>query len=85
MIFVAILVILFSIQRLGTQNVGYSFAPSILIWYSFITFISIYNIAKHDTSVFQAFHPKYIYDYFRINSKQGWKSLGGIVLCITGM
>lgn len=84
MISVAILVILFSVQRFGTQKVGYSFAPAILIWYLFISFIGIYNIAKHDTSVFKAFYPKYIFDYFRRNSKQGWISLGGIVLCITG-
>jgi len=84
MISVAILVILFSVQRFGTQKVGYSFAPAILIWYLFISIIGIYNISKHDTSVFKAFYPKYIFDYFRRNSKQGWISLGGIVLCITG-
>lgn len=85
MISVAILIILFSVQRFGTHKVGYSFAPAILIWYSFISIIGIYNIAKHDTSVFKAFYPKYIFDYFKRNSKQGWVSLGGIVLCITGM
>lgn len=84
MISVAILVILFYLQRFGTQKVGYSFAPAILIWFLFIAFIGIYNIAKHDASVFKAFYPKYIFDYFRRNSKQGWISLGGIVLCITG-
>eukprot|EP00253_Pinus_taeda_P020801 PITA_20801 len=84
MISVAILVILFYLQRFGTQKVSYSFAPAILIWFLFLAFIGIYNIAKHDASVFKAFYPKYIFDYFRRNSKQGWISLGGIVLCITG-
>lgn len=80
----AILLVLFYVLRFGTQKVGYSVAPAVLIWYSFIALIGIYNIAKHDTSVFQAFHPKYIFYYFRKNSNQGWISLGGIVLCITG-
>ena len=85
MISVVILVILFSVQRFGTQKVGYSFAPAILIWYSFIAFIGIYNIAKYDTTVFRAIYPNYIFEYFRRNSKRGWTSLGGIVLCITGI
>lgn len=84
MITVAILFVLFYVQRFGTQTVGYTFAPVVLIWYLFIALIGIYNIAQHGTSVFQSFHPKYIFYYFRRNSKQGWISLGGIVLCITG-
>eukprot|EP01018_Ginkgo_biloba_P006315 Gb_07512 [translate_table: standard] len=84
MISIAILVVLFSIQRFGTHKVGYTFAPAILIWLLFIGLIGIYNFIKHDSSVIRAFNPKYIYDYFRRNAKQGWISLGGIVLCMTG-
>eukprot|EP00253_Pinus_taeda_P035550 PITA_35550 len=84
MISVAILVMLFSFQRFGTQKVGYSFAPAILIWYSSIAFIGIYNIVKYDTSVFRAFYPIHIFEYFRRDSQRAWISLGGIVLCVTG-
>eukprot|EP00253_Pinus_taeda_P000857 PITA_00857 len=84
MISVAILVMLFSVQRFGTRKVGYSFAPAILIWYSSIAFIGIYNIVKYDTTVFRAFYPKYIFEYFRRDSQRAWISLGGIVLCVTG-
>eukprot|EP01018_Ginkgo_biloba_P006316 Gb_07513 [translate_table: standard] len=83
MISIAILVVLFSIQRFGTHKVGYTFAPAILIWLLFIGLIGIYNFIQHDSSVIRAFNPKYIYDYFRRNAKQGWISLGGIVLCTT--
>lgn len=44
----------------------------------------MYNLIKYDVRVLRAFNPKYIVDYFRRNGKQGWTSLGGIVLCITG-
>ncbi|XP_077229251.1 potassium transporter 5-like [Tasmannia lanceolata] len=81
---VVILILLFSVQRFGTDKVGHSFAPIILLWFSFISMIGLYNIFKHDVRVLRAFNPKYIIDYFKRNGKDGWISLGGIVLCITG-
>nr|XP_010929506.2 potassium transporter 5 [Elaeis guineensis] len=81
---IAILIMLFSIQRFGTDKVGYSFAPIILIWFSFIGGIGLYNLIKYDLGVLRAFNPKYIIDYFKRNGKRGWVSLGGVVLAITG-
>lgn len=81
---IAILIVLFSVQRLGTDKVGFAFAPVILLWFSFITGIGLYNLFKYDIGVLRAFNPKYMIDYFKRNGKQGWISLGGIVLCITG-
>ncbi|KAF8762467.1 hypothetical protein HU200_009433 [Digitaria exilis] len=81
---IAILIVLFLVQRFGTDKVGYTFAPIILIWFILIAGIGVYNLIKHDTSVLKAFNPKYIVDYFSRNRKQGWISLGGVILCITG-
>ncbi|KAL5538798.1 hypothetical protein UlMin_044623 [Ulmus minor] len=81
---VAILVILFAVQRLGTDKVGSSFAPIIFVWFSFLTGIGLYNLFKHDIGVLRAFNPWYIVQYFKRNGKQGWVSLGGVFLCITG-
>uniref|UniRef100_A0A0D9Z9T6 Potassium transporter n=1 Tax=Oryza glumipatula TaxID=40148 RepID=A0A0D9Z9T6_9ORYZ len=81
---VAILVVLFAIQRYGTDKVGYSFAPIILLWLLLIGATGLYNLIKHDISVLRAFNPKYIIDYFRRNKKEGWVSLGSILLCFTG-
>ncbi|OVA17336.1 potassium transporter [Macleaya cordata] len=81
---VAILILLFSAQRFGTDKVGSAFAPIILLWFTFISGIGLYNLFKHDVTVLRAFNPKYIIDYFQRNGKQAWVSLGGIVLCITG-
>ncbi|XP_028776960.1 potassium transporter 5-like [Neltuma alba] len=81
---IGILVGLFSVQRFGTDKVGFSFAPIVLIWFSFIGGIGLYNLFKYDVGVLRAFNPKYIFDYFKRNGKQGWISLGGVFLCITG-
>ncbi|KAI4381318.1 hypothetical protein MLD38_007399 [Melastoma candidum] len=79
-----ILVLLFMVQRYGTDKVGFSFAPIIMIWFMFISLIGLYNLFKHDVTVLRAFNPYYAIDYFKRNGHQGWASLGGIFLCITG-
>ncbi|XP_062094881.1 potassium transporter 11-like isoform X2 [Humulus lupulus] len=79
-----ILVGLFSMQHYGTDKVGWLFAPIVLLWFLIIGGIGIYNIWKYDSSVLKAFSPVYIYRYFRRNGKDGWTSLGGIMLSITG-
>ncbi|XP_027349392.1 potassium transporter 5-like [Abrus precatorius] len=84
LISVAILVGLFMVQRFGTDKVGYTFAPIICIWFTFIGGIGVYNFIKHDPSVIKSINPKYIVDYFSRNKKDAWISLGGVVLAITG-
>ncbi|KAJ4825926.1 Potassium transporter 5 [Turnera subulata] len=81
---IGILIILFCVQRFGTDKVGLTFAPIICLWFSFIGGIGLYNLFKYELGVLRAFNPKYIVDYFKRNGKQGWTSLGGVVLCITG-
>ncbi|KAH6808462.1 high affinity K+ transporter 5 [Perilla frutescens var. frutescens] len=81
---VAILVLLFMVQRFGTDKVGYTFAPIILLWFSLIAGVGVFNFFKYDSSVIEAVNPKYIVDYFKRNKDQAWISLGGVVLSITG-
>nr|XP_023919633.1 potassium transporter 5-like [Quercus suber] len=81
---VVILIVLFAVQRLGTDKVGYTFAPIICIWFAFIGGIGVYNFIKYDPAVAKAINPYYIIDYFRRNKKDAWVSLGGVVLAITG-
>uniref|UniRef100_A0ACD5YZE6 Uncharacterized protein n=1 Tax=Avena sativa TaxID=4498 RepID=A0ACD5YZE6_AVESA len=54
---VAILFVLFSLQRLGTDKVGYSFAPIISVWFLLIAGIGAYNLAAHDVAVLRALNP----------------------------
>lgn len=81
---VLILAVLFSIQHHGIDKVGWLFAPVVLLWFLLIGGIGIYNIWKYDSGVLRAFSPVYIYRYFRRGKRDGWTSLGGIMLSITG-
>jgi KUP system potassium uptake protein len=80
----AIFVLIFAVQRFGTDKVGYSFAPIVSLYFLFIGGIGLYNLIHYDIGVLRAFNPKYIVDYFSRNGKQGWISLGGVLLCYTG-
>lgn len=80
-----IICVLFLIQRFGTRVVGSAFSPVILLWLLFNAMIGIYNLHTYGAGVFRAFGPNYWFAYLLRNGHQGWKSLGGVVLCITGM
>jgi KUP system potassium uptake protein len=79
-----ILVVVFMLQQFGTHRVSWLFSPILLVWFVTTPLVGIYNIAAHYPSVFKAVSPHYIIKYFIRNKKQGWVSLGGAVLCITG-
>lgn len=79
-----ILVGLFALQHLGTRNVGFLFAPIIIAWLLCISSIGIYNIIRWNPKVFRAISPYYMFNFLRKTGVDGWESLGGIVLCITG-
>uniref|UniRef100_A0A0A9FL49 K+ potassium transporter integral membrane domain-containing protein n=1 Tax=Arundo donax TaxID=35708 RepID=A0A0A9FL49_ARUDO len=44
----------------------------------------MYNVIMYEISILRAFNPMYIVDYFGRNGKEGWVSLGGVILCVTG-
>jgi KUP system potassium uptake protein len=81
---VVILLLLFLIQRFGTNKVSASFSPIMLAWFGSIAMIGVYNIARHYPPVLKAVSPHYVYYYFARNKKVGWEQLGAIILCITG-
>lgn len=82
---VVILVGLFSLQHYGTDRVGWLFAPIVLLWFLLIGGIGLLNICKHGGTVLKAFSPVYVYRYLKRGGKEGWTSLGGILLSITGI
>ncbi|KAF7801932.1 potassium transporter 4 [Senna tora] len=79
-----ILVGLFALQYAGTHKVAFMFAPIIVIWLSCIFFVGMYNIIRWNPKVVFALSPHYIYKFFNNSGTNGWLSLGGIILCITG-
>lgn len=80
----AVLLILFAIQRFGSDWIGKSFGPVMLIWFSFLGIIGIMNIAG-DASVLQALNPYYaIHVLFSPENKVGIFILGSVFLATTG-
>ncbi|DBB02777.1 TPA: Potassium transporter, variant 3 [Trebouxia sp. C0004] len=80
----AIVVGLFMVQRFGTGQVGFVFAPIILIYFLCNVIIAVTNITRYKPSVFKALSPHYGYYYFRNNHHLGWVQCSGLFLAITG-
>ncbi|KAJ8770801.1 hypothetical protein K2173_021448 [Erythroxylum novogranatense] len=68
----------------GTDKVGYTFAPILLLWFIFIAGVGFFNILHHDPGIIKAVNPYYILTYFLRSKKDAWVSLGGVILCLTG-
>ncbi|NIJ52668.1 KUP/HAK/KT family potassium transporter [Dyadobacter arcticus] len=81
-IVIAIIVFLFLIQQLGTQQIGKFFGPIMLIWFSFIGGIGLLSIFSNP-SVLKAINPYYAYKLLS-DFPGGFWFLGGIFLCTTG-
>ncbi|KAK3010182.1 LOW QUALITY PROTEIN: hypothetical protein RJ639_010767, partial [Escallonia herrerae] len=80
-----ILVGLFSIQHHGTHRVAFMFAPIITAWLLCISSIGVYNIIKWNPHIFHALSPIYMLKFLKRTGREGWVSLGGVVLSITGV
>nr|XP_024372898.1 potassium transporter 7-like isoform X2 [Physcomitrium patens] len=80
-----ILFCLFVLQHFGTRRVAFLFAPIVIAWLICISIIGVYNIVVHNPrGIWSALSPIYMYKFLKITGKDGWVSLGGVVLCITG-
>ncbi|XP_030539497.1 potassium transporter 4 [Rhodamnia argentea] len=79
-----ILVGLFALQHFGTHRVAFMFAPIVIIWLISIFSIGVYNTIHWNPSIIRAISPYYIIKFFSETGKDGWISLGGILLSITG-
>ncbi|VFR00412.1 unnamed protein product [Cuscuta campestris] len=80
-----ILVGLFSIQHHGTHRVSFMFAPIVLAWLLSISSIGIYNVLKWNRGIYRALSPLYMWRFLKVTGCEGWVSLGGVVLSITGV
>lgn len=81
----AILIGLFLIQPFGITKLASTFAPIVMIWLAFNMAFGIYNLVEHDWTVLRAFNPGYAFIYLIRHKTEGWRSLGGVLLCFTGV
>ncbi|KAM3289321.1 potassium transporter 4 [Capsicum chacoense] len=79
-----ILVGLFALQYAGTHRVGFLFAPIVVIWLISIMLIGLYNTIIWNPKIVYALSPSYIVKFFEETGKDGWISLGGVLLSVAG-
>src|ERR1043166_2740884 len=79
-----IILMIFLVQRFGTNKVCFLFAPIVFLWFIVLACMGIWNITFYP-QIMKAFNPYYAFDYFIRNKEVGFESLGGVLLAITGV
>ena len=79
---VAIIMVLFAIQRHGTGSLGRLFGPIMLLWFTTIAVLGIRGIAMQP-EVLKALSPSYAFDFLFTVDRRVF-SLASVVLAITG-
>jgi KUP system potassium uptake protein len=80
---VAILIVVFSIQRHGTRRVGRLFGPVMVGWFAVLALLGIVWISKYP-DVLAAVDPRYGIRFLIENGLTGFAVLGAVFLVVTG-
>ncbi|KIZ05369.1 Potassium transporter 1 [Monoraphidium neglectum] len=83
---IAVLVLLFAVQRAGTGKISVVFAPVVTVWLLFNASLGFYNLSTNGWGIWEAINPAYIFTAFTGPGgfDAGWRLLAGVMLCITG-
>ncbi len=81
-IVIVILIGLFTFQQFGTEKIGKSFGPIMLVWFSMLSIFGFIWLSK-DWGVIEAVNPKYGY-YILTTHPSAWVIVGAVFLCVTG-
>lgn len=81
-IVIVILSVLFLFQRFGTHKVGGVFGPAMLVWFTMLSTLGIFQIVKHP-AILKALNPIYAFQ-FLTEYPSGFVLLGGVFLATTG-
>lgn len=81
---IAVLTLLFIIQKHGTGIVGKLFAPVMLIWFATLAVLGVTGIMKNP-EVLQALNPSWAVSFFMHYKTISFFALGAVVLAITGV
>ncbi|MBL8837744.1 MAG: potassium transporter Kup [Alphaproteobacteria bacterium] len=79
----AVLVMLFVVQRHGTERVGGLFGPIMLLWFVVLALLGLVQIVTHP-SVLLALNPLWGLEFFLQHRLVGFFALGAVVLALTG-
>src|SRR3954471_21281053 len=79
----AILAVLFAIQRFGTGAVGRAFGPVMAVWFGVLGLAGLREVAQHP-GVLKALSPTYGAQFMFDHGGTAFIALGSIVLTVTG-
>lgn len=77
-----IITALFFVQQFGTNLIGKSFGPIMVVWFGMLATLGFVQITQFP-EIFQALNPVYAYD-FLTQYPEGFILLGAVFLCTTG-
>ncbi|HUB22556.1 MAG TPA: potassium transporter Kup [Streptosporangiaceae bacterium] len=80
---VAIIVVLFLVQRLGTGAVGRIFGPVMAVWFTVLALLGLRGIATHPV-ILEALSPSYAIGFLAGHFSTAFFSLTAVVLAVTG-
>jgi KUP system potassium uptake protein len=80
---VAIIVVLFMLQRLGTGAVGRLFGPVMAVWFTVLGVLGVRGIATHP-AILKALSPSYALGFLINHFGTAFFSLTAVVLAVTG-
>jgi KUP system potassium uptake protein len=80
---VAIIVVLFSVQRRGTATIGRFFGPVMIVWFAAIGACGVSGIAAHP-AILKALSPTYALDFMVGHLHIAFFALAAVVLAVTG-
>jgi KUP system potassium uptake protein len=80
---VAVLGLLFAVQRFGTAKIGIAFGPIMLVWFVVIGLLGLMGVVRHP-GVLTAIDPRHAIGFLVHGGAVGFLVLGGVFLCITG-
>ena len=78
-----ILVVLFFIQKTGTDVVGKLFGPVMLVWFAVIGLMGLHQVVQNP-AIFEAINPMYAIHFMDEHAFQGFIVLGAVFLVLTG-
>jgi KUP system potassium uptake protein len=78
-----ILIVLFAVQRRGSNAIGRLFGPVMLVWFIVLALLGLRGIYL-EPSVLAAFNPDYAIMFFAQNGLTGYLTLGAVFLVVTG-
>ncbi|MEQ8190446.1 MAG: KUP/HAK/KT family potassium transporter [Candidatus Eremiobacterota bacterium] len=74
---------LFIIQKSGTEKVGKSFGPLMIIWFGSLAISGIISLIEYP-GIIKSINPYYAIQFFLHNGLEGFFVLSEVILCATG-